>query len=110
MSEPNPITQCFYARWFTPAEKRFLRKSSPDGCDEIYNLRSLAARITAQLSHKEPLEYSDDDLKLLNTLVKIEVAIGALLRGNVAIQAKGGKVDKSIEEAIQGLEQDWSLA
>jgi hypothetical protein len=106
----NPIKNCFYARWFTRVEKRFLRKSSPDGCDEIYNLRTFAGRITAQLSHKDPLEYSDDDLKLINTLVKIEVGIGALLRGNVTIQGKGSPVDKSIQEAIQSMEQDWSQA
>jgi hypothetical protein len=110
MTPTNPITHCFYARWFTQEEKRFLKHSSPDGCDEIYNLRTFAGRITGQLSHKVPLEYSDEDLKLINTLVKIEVGIGALLRGNVTIQGRGSRVDKSIEEALQGMEQDWSLA
>jgi hypothetical protein len=104
------LRRCFYARWFSKEEKRFLRKSTPDGSDEVHNLRTFAGRITLRLSQKDPLEYSDEDLKLVNTLVKISVGIGALLRGNVTIQGKGSNVEKSIEEALQSMEQDWSLA
>jgi hypothetical protein len=100
----------FYARWFTAEEKRTLKKSSPDGSDEISALRTFAGRITRHLSSIDPGQYSDDDLKLLNTLVRIAVGIGALQRGNVSIQAKDARVEKSIEEAIQGMEEDWSQA
>jgi hypothetical protein len=97
----NPINKCYYARWFSAEEKRFLKKSSPDGCDEIANLRTFAGRLTRHLSRREPAEYSDDDLKLLTTLVRLSAGIGTLQRGNATIQNREGDVEKSIEEAIQ---------
>jgi hypothetical protein len=107
---PDPIKTCFYSPWFAPLEKRWLKKSSPDGCDEVYNLRSLAGRLTAHLSRKEPGEYSDADLKLLTTLVRISVGIGALLRGNASLAGREGRLDQSIERAIESLEGEWSQA
>jgi hypothetical protein len=106
----DPIKNCFYARWFAALEKKSLKKSSPDGCDEIYNLRAFAGRLTCHLSHKEPGEYTDEDLKLLNSLVRISVGIGALLRGNASLQGRDGRVEKAIEEAIEGMEEEWSQA
>jgi hypothetical protein len=106
----DPIKNCFYTRWFSLPEKRWLKKSSQDGCDEVYNLRTFAGRLTSHLSGKEPAEYTDDDLKLLNSLVRISVGIGALLRGNASLQSKDGRLDKSIAEAIEGMEEDWSQA
>lgn len=108
--DPDPIKTCFYAAWFGMQEKRALRKSSPDGFDEVYNLRAFAGRISAHLFKKEPADYSDDDLKLLATLVRISVGIGALLRGNFTINGKDGGVEKSIQAAIENMEQDWSQA
>jgi hypothetical protein len=108
--QDNPIKDCFYARWFTAQEKRDLKKSSPDGCDEISNLRCFAGRITRHLSQKEPAGFSDEDLKLLNTLVRISVGIGALQRGNATRQGKEARLEKSIEEAIESMEEDWSQA
>jgi hypothetical protein len=106
----DPIKNSFYARWFSAEEKRYLKKSSPDGSDEITNLRIFAGRITRHLSRKDPQEYSDDDLKLLTQLVRISVGIGALQRGNASLQGKDSRVEKSIEEAIQNMEEDWSQA
>ena len=101
----DPVKNCFYARWFAAAEKKGLKKSSPDGFDEVYNLRSIAGRLTCHLSKKEPAEYSDGDLKLLNTLVRISVGIGALLRGSVIIQSRDGSAQKSLQAAIDEANQ-----
>jgi hypothetical protein len=106
----DPIKNCFYAPWFAALEKKALKKSSPDGFDEVYNLRAFAGRLTCHLSQKEPGEYTDEDLKLLNSLVRISVGIGALLRGNASLQGRGGSVDKAIEAAIDGMEAEWSQA
>ena len=108
--ELDPIKTCFYAAWFGIQEKKALRKSSPDGFDEVYNLRAFAGRITAHLFKKEPADYSDDDLKLLTTLVRISVGIGALLRGNFNMQARDGTTERSVAEAIQSMEDEWSQA
>lgn len=110
MPDPDPIKTCFYAAWFSPAEKKSLKKSSPDGFDEVYNLRAFAGRITAHLFKKEPADYSDDDLKLLGILVRVSVGIGALLRGNFTIKGRDGGMERSIEEAIENMQQDWSQA
>jgi hypothetical protein len=106
----SPSQTNFYSRSFTPEEKRLLKKSSPDGSDEIANLRTLAGRITSHLSRVQPSAYSDADLKLLTQLVRISVGIGALLRGNASLQGKDSRVEKSIEEALRSMEDDWSLA
>jgi len=97
----NPINKCYYARWFSTDEKRLLKKSSLDACDEIANLRTFAGRLTRHLSQKEPGGYNDDDLKLLTSLVRISAGIGTLQRGNATIQNREGDVEKSIEEAIR---------
>ena len=47
---------------------------------------------------------------MLTTLVRISVSIGALLRGNASLQDKDGRVEKPIEETIQSMENDWSMA
>jgi hypothetical protein len=109
-SDENQLKDCYYAGWFSAAEKRLLRKSSPDGSDEITNLRCFAGRLTRHLAQKQPGEYGDDDLKLLNTLVKISVGIGALQRGSPGRQGRSSAVEKSIQDAIENLEADWSLA
>ena len=106
----NPIHNCFYARWFSGEEKRYLKKSRPDAQDEIANLRTLAGRFMRLLSQKEPAEYNDADLKLLNSLVRISIGIGALQRGDLSQHGREGRLEKSIEEAIQSLEDDWSQA
>ena len=100
----------FYSPSFSAEETRRLKKSSPDASDEVANLRAFAGRITRHLSQKEPGEYSDHDLKLLTQLVRISVGIGALLRGNASLQARDSNVERSIEEAIRSMEEDWSLA
>jgi len=107
---PNTIKGIFYARWFTAAEKRDLKESSPDASDEVANLRTFAGRLTRRLSQIDPGEYSNEDLKLLTCLVRISVGIGTLLRGNASLQGKEASVEKSIQEAIQSMEDDWSLA
>jgi hypothetical protein len=96
----NPLNKCYYARWFSVEEKRFLRKSSPDGSDEVANLRTFAGRLTRHLSQREPSDYSDDDLKLLTSLVRLSAGIGTLLRGNATIQNREGDVEKALEEAV----------
>jgi hypothetical protein len=106
----DPIKDCFYARWWTGEEKRCLKKSSPDAGDEVANLRTFAGRLTQRLSQKDPGDYSNEDLKLLTSLVRISVGIGALLRGNIGLQGKESSVEKSIQEAIESMEEDWSLA
>jgi hypothetical protein len=106
----NPIQNSFYARWWTGEEKRYLKKSSPDAGDEVANLRTFAGRLTRRLSQKDPVEYSTDDLKLLTMLIRISVGIGTLLRGNASMQGKESSVEKSIQEAIQSMDEDWSLA
>ena len=106
----DPIKDCYYSRWFSTREKRDLRKGSPDGGDEVANLRAFAGRITAHLSQKGPAEYSDEDLKLLGILVRISVGIGALLRGNFNMQSRDGTNERSIADAIQSLEDEWSQA
>jgi hypothetical protein len=108
--DDDPIKDCFYARWFTGEERRQLKHSSPDGQDEVTNLRTFAGRLTRHLSQIEPADYSSDDLKLLTSLVRISVGIGALLRGNASLQGRDGRLDRSIEEAIESLEEDWSQA
>jgi hypothetical protein len=65
----NPIKTCFYARWWTAEEKRGLKKSSPDAADEAANLRTFAGGLTQRLSRKDPGDYSNEDLKLLTSLV-----------------------------------------
>jgi hypothetical protein len=106
----DQIKTCFYVRWFSLLEKKWLKKSSPDGFDEVYNLRAFAGRLTSLLCQKEPAEYTDKDLKLLATLVRISVGIGALLRGNATIQGKSGNPDRSLDAALDSLEEDWSQA
>jgi hypothetical protein len=106
----SPSQSSFYTRWFNPEEKRYMKKSSPDGSDEVANLRAFAGRITRHLHRLEPCEYSDTDLKLLTQLVRISVAIGTLLRGNASLQGRDSQVEKSIEEAIRSMEEDWSQA
>jgi hypothetical protein len=106
----DPTKNNFYARWWTVEEKRFLKKSSPDAGDEVANLRTFAGRLTRRLSQIDPGEYSNEDLKLLTSLVRISVGIGALLRGNASLQGKDGGVEKSIQEAIDSMEEDWSQA
>jgi hypothetical protein len=108
--DDDPIKDCFYARWFTGEERRQLKQSSPDGQDEVTNLRTFAGRLTRHLSQIQPADYSNDDLKLLTSLVRISVGIGALLRGNFTINGKVGGVEKSIQAAIENMEQDWSQA
>jgi hypothetical protein len=106
----NPLTNNFYARWFTREEKRCLKKSSPDAQDEIMALRALAGRLTRHLSTRQPDEYSDHDLKLLTSLVRIAAGLGTLMRLGISLQGRDGRFEKSIEEAIQSLEDDWSQA
>jgi hypothetical protein len=105
-----PLTHSYYARWWTSEEKRSLKKSSPDAGDEVANLRTFAGRLTRRLSQIDPGDYSNEDLKLLTSLVRISVGIGALLRGNASQQGRDAGVEKSIQEAIQSMEDDWSLA
>jgi hypothetical protein len=109
-STPDSIKNSFYARWWTSEEKRTLKKSSPDAGDEVANLRTFAGRLTRHLSRLDPGEYSNEDLKRLTMLIRISVGIGALLRGNASMQGKEGSVERSIQEAIESMEEDWSLA
>jgi hypothetical protein len=97
---PDPIRDCFYARWFTREEKRYLKKSSLDGSDEVNNLRIQAGRLTEHLSRKQVSEYSDDDLKLLTSLVRISAGIGALQRGNATIQKGEDSAGRALGEAV----------
>ena len=106
----NPIKNSFYARWWTSEEKRYLKKSSPDAGDEVANLRTLAGRLTRHLSQLDPGDYSNEDLKRLTMLIRISVGIGALLRGNAGMQGKEASVERSIQEAIESMDEDWSLA
>ena len=108
--DPNLIKNSFYARWWTGEEKRYLKKSGPVAGDEVANLRTFAGRLSRRLSQIDPGEYSNEDLKLLTTLVRISVGIGALLRGNLSLQGKDAGVEKSIQEAIESMEEDWSQA
>jgi hypothetical protein len=105
----NPLKNSFYARWWTSEEKRYLKKSSPDAGDEVANLRTLAGRLTRHLSRLDPGDYSNEDLKRLTVLVRISVGIGTLLRGNASLQGRESSVEKSIQEAIESMEDDWSL-
>ncbi len=106
----SPTQTTFYLSTFSSEEKRLLKKCSPDASDEVANLRAFAGRITRHLVGKQPHEYSDLDLKLLTQLVRISVGIGALLRGNASAQVRDSHVERSIEEAIRNMDEDWSLA
>ena len=107
---PEPIRNCFYAPWIKLQEKRDLQASSPDGLDEVYNLRVLAGRITRRLALKEPEEYNDSDLKLITALVRISVGIGALVRGNFSMHLKDGSLERELAEDVASLGEDWSQA
>jgi hypothetical protein len=106
----SPLKNSFYARWWTSEEKRYLKKSSPDAGDEVANLRTLAGRLTRHLARLDPGEYSNEDLKRLTVLIRISVGIGTLLRGNANMQGRENSVEKSIQEAIESMQDDWSLA
>jgi hypothetical protein len=109
-ASPYPLKNSYYACWWTSAEKRALKKCSPDAGDEVANLRAFAGRLTRHLSMLDPGEYSNEDLKRLTMLIRISVGIGTLLRGNATMQGKDSLVERNIQEAIENMEEDWSLA
>lgn len=110
LGNKNALKHGFYAHWFTEDEKKNLIHGREDALDEIDNLRRFAGRITKRLAKIEPEAYSEADMKCLDTLVNINIAIGTLLRTNALITGKDSNVEKTIEDAILSMEERWILA
>ena len=106
----NALKHGFYAQRFTDAESRNLDQARQDLLDEIAMLRIFADRIAGRLSEKEPANYSEDDLKCLNTLVNITTSIGTLMRSQALMTGKHSTVEKAIEDAVLSMKERWVLA
>ena len=106
----NALKHGFYGKLGPEEKAKNQEKEREDALDEIHSLRIYAKRIKERLDNKEPEKYSDADLRSINTLVEINLAIGTLLRTNALIGGKSSDVEKSIEEAIASMEERWVLA
>lgn len=106
----NALKHGFYAQRYTLEETTGLDKTRQDLLDEISVLRVFARRVTDRLSDKSAGEYSEDDIRCLNTLVNITTSIGTLMRSQALVSGKSSSIEKSIEDAVLSMKERWTLA
>lgn len=97
----------FYASRFTKDETARLDVVSPDASSEIALLRVFVSRIQDQLDGKR--SFSENDLKMLNTLSIMVQSISASLRTNAFLKGGDSGVEAAIEEALLMIREDWGI-
>lgn len=65
------------------------------------------SRVQAALDGKT--KFSEDDVKMLNTMSLMVQSISTALRTNAFLKGGGSEVEQAIEEAMMLLREEWGI-
>ncbi len=104
----NALKHGFFAKHFSAEELETLQKTPENLQTQIDILTVYGNRITRDLAAKET--FSETDLRKMQTLMNLFIAIGTLKRDQAFLFGKVSSAERVIEEALEKQREKWILA
>jgi hypothetical protein len=105
----NPSVSPLYSRYFSPSEKKSLRKVPIDNLLSEINLLRILHLLLLRFQRTAPPDF-DSQINSLRTNAILTDQLAQLVRVQNLIHAPRDILDEAIERAIESIQDDWKLA